>query len=320
MYKQYVERLEFIKYMDKLVNFNCDKLINFVKEEKPFDHGMNSYVYKLKIKDDIILVKKQNVEKEIETEILLKLKNLITSNICPHFNYLFDHKKCDKTTFLLQELISFPLSKWLTNDRSHIEWLVFYFQLFYVAYIMEKHLGYQNIDIKISNMTYFEIQKGGFIEYIINDKKFYVPNIGIIFVLIDHGNVTNEINHNSFILKKIIQITQSIKFYNLLCQYTLKELLKLNPGAQSIVDSTNEYYKQFDNYDKEIIDERITKRVILKYMMKSKDKITLKYPPSSVNNFLRSINLKNSLQDNFASFDKFKSREDNIILTIRDFV
>jgi hypothetical protein len=342
MYEKYNDRLEFLKKMDNTINYNCDKLIKYVNNNKSFGQGMDSYVYKLKIKDDTIIIKHQINSKEQEEVVYNNMKKLIMNNICPHMTYLFDSMKCNNQLFLLQEIIEYPLEHWLKETHSKIEWFVFIFQIAYYAYIIEKHYNYYNTDIKINNITYFTIKKGGYIKYTINNKEYYVPNIGIIFVTIDYGNVRDYNNvdkmtkekrkkikqyyNNSLVLCKTINIFQSIKLDNLLYQYTMDQMLKMHPEAIKIQKDTHlqneQLQKEGITFDDDRVKLLIRKRIILKYMIYRKDlkiKQVLKYPPHDTYKFLKTINIyKTKLVDIFNKFDMFKHKKEDIRLVIKD--
>jgi hypothetical protein len=181
-------------------------------------------------------------------------------------------------------------------------------------------LDYYNTDIDLQNITYFEIEKGGYIEYEIDHKKLYVPNLGKIFVIIDHGNSGDKhvFKGKSSVLKKMVKTVSSIKIDNLLEQYTINDLVKINPKSQSIIDSKNKKYEEKGISDKNVIDKSIKKRIILNYMMKTNDKTYYKYPPNRFKDFIKNINLRGSLLSNLNLFDSFNKKESNVILRVKD--
>ena len=163
------------------------------------------------------------------------LSPLIKYKICPHLPLLYDsfllnksmlplRKENIETTSIMtiMELASGDLKTYLTNGKfTTPELYTILFQLMYALHCLQMSGQLLHNDIKASNILFYNIKKGGYFKYTINNIKYYVPNYGKLFIINDFG-VSKLFNPN----------------YQL---YSTPEKQKFNLGSRYAIN-INEYF------------------------------------------------------------------------------
>lgn len=113
---------------------------------------------------------------------------LVLQNICPHYilnyNWNYDNNKL----VLYNEYATFgDFYKWAKMEHSEEMWINALFQITVGLYAMKKYYNMHHTDFHTGNILVHKINPGGYWVYTINRKKYYLPNLGYIFLLSDFG-------------------------------------------------------------------------------------------------------------------------------------
>ena len=137
--------------------------------------------------------------------VILKeyINPLIYKKICPNLPLLYYDFECEdcgelklsstkkivkKCKLLCTELANGTLNDYLSDNNPSIDELYScIFQLSSAIHALQKYYQIGHGDIKAANILYYKIKKGGYWKYTINNKNYYVPNYGYLFVLNDFG-------------------------------------------------------------------------------------------------------------------------------------
>lgn len=76
---------------------------------------------------------------------------------------------------------------WVYEKHSKNEWYNVYFQIIVNIYILQKYFNMIHLDLHAGNILVKKVPKGGFWEYIIDNKSYKVPNLGYQLFIIDFG-------------------------------------------------------------------------------------------------------------------------------------
>ena len=203
-----------------ILNNRIDSLTKFIKLDKLMGKGDWGNVFSSHLSNDTkgnrpFALKMSRIKEEdlnnpyTETSSswyemwILKdiIKPLILSNSCPNLPLYFDTFLCNKCDLSLRkadethpciititELSSGDLYKLFKYDYLSKDEL--YSALFQImAGVHAIHMSGQilNNDIKASNILYYKVTPGGYWHYKIDNKDFYVPNYGKLFIVNDYG-------------------------------------------------------------------------------------------------------------------------------------
>jgi hypothetical protein len=124
---------------------------------------------------------------------LLKLKKSIHLPIhyfCLYSNnhdFLKNYTHENPHLFVFNELANDDLKNWAKQERSIHEWISCFLQIFFGLYTLQYYCGIIHNDLHWANILVFNVEKGGCWVYEINEKKYYIENLGYLFVLWDFG-------------------------------------------------------------------------------------------------------------------------------------
>lgn len=127
-------------------------------------------------------------------------KPLIAKNICPNLPLLYDTFTCNSCDLVVDdekintpcvitvmEIASGNLKQYLQEKRKIEEVKSALFQIMAAIHAIQYYAQIMNFDVKKENILYYDVEAGGYWQYIIKGKKYYVPNFGKLFVLNDFG-------------------------------------------------------------------------------------------------------------------------------------
>ena len=136
-----------------------------------------------------INILKNIIRPMIENKVCPNLPLIYKEFYCPKCDFVFDEKKVKEAcTINLVELASGgDLSGFLSSEKLSEEAVnVALFQVLAGIHALQKHGIFHN-DIKGPNIIVYDVEPGGYYEYIIMGKHYFVPNIGKLFVINDFG-------------------------------------------------------------------------------------------------------------------------------------
>ena len=135
-----------------------------------------------------------------EPIFLRLLSKAIEKKWCPNLPYLYQIFVCDSCELVLEkkkvtcpcisfatELASGTLKDFLILKPSLEHLHSALFQVMAGIYIIQSKYQIMHFDIKKENILYYRVKPGGYWLYIIQNRKYYVPNLGYLFVLNDFG-------------------------------------------------------------------------------------------------------------------------------------
>lgn len=125
---------------------------------------------------------------------------LIERKICPNFPILYNVFTCSNCELILEkkktltpgvitsvELANGDLKEYLQIKRTIPELHTALFQICAAIHAIQKYGQIQNFDVKKENVLVYLTEPGGYWEYTIRNKTYYVPNHGALFILNDFG-------------------------------------------------------------------------------------------------------------------------------------
>lgn len=124
----------------------------------------------------------------IEVITLTLTNQLVFQKICPHFNINYDWNYESSTIRLYNEYAIYgDFTNWVKGNHSHEVWLNALFQIMVGLLAMRRYFNMIHTDLHIGNILVHSVQPGGYWTYIIDNKKYYLPNLGWVFLLSDFG-------------------------------------------------------------------------------------------------------------------------------------
>ena len=134
------------------------------------------------------------------------IEPLIQNRVCPNLPLIYEAYTCKTCEFeglvggskkktikpcliLMMELASGDLSKWFKTKPTVPELFNALFQILAGLYAIHKNGQVVNNDIKAENILYYNVKvtPGSYWVYNIMGKRYYIPNIGKLFVVNDFG-------------------------------------------------------------------------------------------------------------------------------------
>jgi len=115
---------------------------------------------------------------------------LIIQRICPHFslNYYWDYDEPTKTINNFGEYANGgDFYTWAKAEHSSELWYNALFQIMVGLHTMKKYFNMIHADFHARNILVHRVTPGGYWTYTIGGHKYYVPNLGYVFLLHDFG-------------------------------------------------------------------------------------------------------------------------------------
>lgn len=137
------------------------------------------------------LLDKESFKNPIFIEIISNTltNQLILQKICPHFamNYYWDFISTSKLVTCNEYATSQDFESWAKKSHSIDLWFNAFFQIIVGILSIQKYFGMCHTDLHTGNILVQKVKPGGYWVYIINNFKYYVPNLGYVFLLHDFG-------------------------------------------------------------------------------------------------------------------------------------
>ncbi len=104
------------------------------------------------------------------------------------------HRSVTECLYMEQELADGTLRELVKKYSKSLPekyWYTIFFQIFAGVYAIRKYFNITHNDLHYCNVLYIKLQKDkGYIRYIIDNKKYYVPTFGYLFLIADFGLAT----------------------------------------------------------------------------------------------------------------------------------
>lgn len=244
---------------------------------------------------------------------------LILQNICPHYvlnyNWIYDNNKIT----LYNEYATFgDFYKWSKQKHSHEIWMNALFQITVGLYTIKKYFNMQHTDFHTGNILVHKVKPGGFWIYEINNTKYYLPNLGFIFLLSDFGFawIPDKLFVEWHYKDKLSYLTKNgIEFYDILI---LIESIKDIPLPKSFSNVLKNMFKKPETF---LYTKKYYEKELEYYKNKPKKQkhfktILEKYPDIKKNYTGLNTTLVDKIKETF--YDLYKNKPDlseNIIET-----
>jgi len=232
-----------------------------IKDRKSIDKSV-LYTQPDKIKQ--IFYSKHSFNKPSLVELIsLQLTNqLVLQKICPHYilNYDWDYDKN-----VIRQYNEYATSdnfyNWAEQNHSDELWLNALFQIMVSVLAIKRYFNMIHTDLHLKNILIHKVNPGGYWTYIINDRKYYLPNLGYIFLLSDFGyawipqklgvpshykNIMQHTTVNGRNIYDIIILIKSLKNIGTVPKSIIDILEQTFPKTEFII-FTKEYYEKIVN-------------------------------------------------------------------------
>ena len=135
------------------------------------------------------LILRDIVQPLIKKRVCPNLPLMYETYVCPTCDFEDEKKKTSTKPclILMTELANGDLSNWLKSKPSIPELYNALFQILAGLYSIHKNGQVCNNDVKAQNILYYNVKPGGYWVYNIFNKKYYIPNIGKLFIVNDFG-------------------------------------------------------------------------------------------------------------------------------------
>jgi hypothetical protein len=183
------------KHIDNKNVKNINQCIKFIKSNKfnakEIGKGLQGHVFIVENEEcGTIVIKHYNNSNAFfkEKNALIKLKKLIINNICPNFIFMYNFDKIKNNIYL--EYIDNDIKHFYDNFKVPITTIEFKSLIFQIAYGLLCQYELCNIkhyDTQTVNIFIKRIDKNIIFCYNINNKKYFIPTCGKLFMLGDYG-------------------------------------------------------------------------------------------------------------------------------------
>jgi hypothetical protein len=259
----------------------CKSMIKDNMDEfEKLGEGHQGMVYKIRSSDcgSIVLKKyKSNFDKNkygnlntlekkrifMETWFLHKITDLINNNICPNFIYLYyskinindDAKHVHNNTYILMEYADANLITFFNTNYKYELYNSLFFQIFVAVLCIQKYLKGIHGDLSISNIFYKKINDNIVFKYIINDKTYYVPTYGYLFMIADFERSESLLNniHNNNNIDTYIDTNHDLHMIKSLYRRPIKKYMRDNN-----IDTTSKLLNMLNTNDKNKLSDIIS--------------------------------------------------------------
>jgi hypothetical protein len=182
-------RSNIIEYNNLLNYKECQILIN-KNQKKIINKGGTADIFKIdsyKCGSIILKIINKNHSNNIlinEIKYLEMIKKIIYDDICPNFILMYSHT----SHTIIMEYADGDLSTIIYNIKDNELIKNIYFQIIVGILVMQKVLFINHIDLHLKNIFYKKINQNiKYFEYKINNKSFYLPNLGFLIMIADFG-------------------------------------------------------------------------------------------------------------------------------------
>lgn len=171
------------------------KIVKLAKLDKGkvnlLDYTLDQY---LKLRDSSIIFKDHPSLIELISNKLISL--LIEQKICPNYslNYFTSATKSSsqkiKTLYYYNEYVNYgDLHKLMNSSLKFSDSILFniLFQIMIALIGMQKYFNMIHSDLHFNNILIQIVKPGGYWTYILEGKKYYLPNMGFVILLHDFG-------------------------------------------------------------------------------------------------------------------------------------
>jgi serine/threonine protein kinase len=216
--KIYTSIINYIK-KEKKRQDDKDSIRSSFRIGKKLGEGVQGIVYKVYSKTYPIVLKRSNISQSeyklkdkiyskdtlklppyIELACLTLVNQLVLQRICPNFTINYHNEilnTCNKEpnisyrkhcTIQYNEFVNYgTFEDWAKKNHKQELWYNAIFQILAALYAMHKYYNLFHNDFHGRNLLVQKVKPGGYWTYIIDGTRYYVPNLGFVFLISDFG-------------------------------------------------------------------------------------------------------------------------------------
>ena len=231
------------------------------------------------------------------------INQLVLQGISPNFMLHYTHTIVPRTNIcdwdypskmyhyneLIKDAITY--TEWDDEEHEIHVWYNAFFQITTALFALQKYFNMTHLDLHSDNILVKKIKPGGYWVYIINGKKYKVPNLGYQFIILDFGHARipqyfvsqykrRKKIHRGFDIKELftsISFNTAPKEFRKDVNYVIKRLSK-NEDFDIIIE---ELWKNKYVYDTGTGKDKVMKSRLLDTFNLDK-RINLKYFPQEL--------------------------------------
>lgn len=280
IYNYYINILDTDKFMKKMFNKiellgeggqgkvykyceknNCEGKALAIKKVY-LNKKQSKYVY------DIFNIKAFRHGIFIELSAFYLVNELILQKISPNFILNYEYEFVERRNSICNDIYPYTVyfyneyidkanvyTEWVKKEHDIELWYNALFQITSAIYCLNKYFNMTHLDLHSDNIIVKKVKAGGFWTYIINNKKYTVPNLGYIFYINDFGHAyipnvfqswfinkkySKKNIYKSFdiyqLFKSTLKISTSPKKFNKDIMYIVKYLKNINSDFHTIIE------------------------------------------------------------------------------------
>ena len=204
-----------------------------------------------------------------EIKILKEVTNIVLRKNNPHFPIMYYNFICNnlqenanlppyvnnkKYYVNINELASGDASEYILNNNMNEILMNNAIVQIFISIFSFHSIGYIHTDTHWGNFLYHKVKPGGFIQYIINGRDLYIPNIGYLWVIWDFSFVdkftTKDYMTDYLLIMNSLKLfrNESVDKINDILTVEYKKKNKINADAlfNLFIDNTKLFLKSVD--------------------------------------------------------------------------
>lgn len=124
----------------------------------------------------------------VEIVAMTLTNRLVFQGICPHFalNYYWEYGD-NKLTMFNEFADGGNFASWAKQTHNAAEWFNAWFQIMIGLLSIQQYFGMVHADFHTKNVLVRRVPPGGYWQYTLDGKEFYLPNLGFVMLLNDFG-------------------------------------------------------------------------------------------------------------------------------------
>lgn len=192
-------------------------------------------------------------ELETEYKIMLLTNRMIDKFICPNFIKVYDFNK--SIPLIIMEYADGDCRFLFKNEYYDTEiYMSFLFQVLMSIYCFNNYTMLFHRDVKLENILYKKIDKKLVFHYKIENKDYYIPTCGYLFMLCDYGTAKFKLDGRDFDVTNLDY--KIIKNYVVDVYKTYSEEFQNNKNIESVIKTmrTSEDIPKINSLDKIILE------------------------------------------------------------------
>jgi hypothetical protein len=259
-----LHNISFLNIKNKQCILNDKTLGNLILQNRIGSKSKYGHVYKMKTNDNKyeVAVKIMDDSKESKKEISILKKIQKKKNL--HFPFIYKFAFCNINStndfwfhssrpvstssssihslspisnynIIINELANYDLKTFIQKKHTNKIILNAFIQVM-ISILSFHNIGYKHLDTHWGNFLHHTIEKEGYIEYIIDGKKYYLENLGFVFTIWDFGlsKKIDEYPSNDYSFHKQLRKSKDFDYIRILNAFIPENSNGWNPNIKKI--------------------------------------------------------------------------------------